>query len=271
MASVDDLVIGLSSNLAISESEAFEVVGVEELAKLKTERFLMVGRLLTTKVFHKEALIGMMKKIWHTRQKFSTVPLEDPTSLLFSFKSNFDRKKVMKRSPWTFDRALLLLAEIDGSVDPVSVPLDTQNFWVRVRRITPIFLTLAIGEQIGKYLGNFVMVDRGLNGDCLGRFLRIRVGLNVTEPLKRCVTLRLALDESAKQYEIEYERIPFFCLFCGTLNHVGSFCNLKQLGAIVYEQYGRRKTVMKEVYCIKAEERSNWEKFWVDGCCSRAR
>lgn len=32
MASVDDLVTGLTSNLAILESKAFEVVGVEELA-----------------------------------------------------------------------------------------------------------------------------------------------------------------------------------------------------------------------------------------------
>lgn len=121
----------------------------------------MVGRLLTTKVFHKEALIGTMKKIWHTWHEFSVVSLEDSTRLLFFFKSDFDMKKVMKGSPWTFDRALLLLAETNGSVDPVSVPLDTQNFWVRVRSIRPIVLTPAMRERIKKYLSEFSMYYSG--------------------------------------------------------------------------------------------------------------
>lgn len=57
------------------------------------------------------------------------------------------------------------------------------------------------------------------------------------KPLKRCVTLRLVADELAKPYEIEYERIHFFCLFCGRLDHVGSGCEFKNLGVIDEEQY----------------------------------
>lgn len=71
------------------------------------------------------------------------------------------------------------------------------------------------------------MVDRGLNEDYLGSFLHIRVGLKISETLKRCVTLRLAIDEPAKQYEIEYEQLPFFCLYCARLDHVGLSCELK--------------------------------------------
>lgn len=163
------------------------------------------GRLLTGKAFHKEALIGTMKPIWHTREQFTTVPLDDPTSFLFSSKSDFDRKKIMRGSPWTFERALLLLAATNGSVDPMSLLLDTHSFWVSMRRIPLLFLTLTMGEKIGNYLGTFFMVDRGLNWDCLGSFLRIRVGLNVSKPLKRCVMLKLVVEEPAKQYEIEYE------------------------------------------------------------------
>lgn len=55
----------------------------------------------------------------------------------------------------------------------------------------------AMGEKLGNYLGTFFMVDRGLNGDCLGSFLHIRVGLNVSEPLKRYVMLRFAVEEPA--------------------------------------------------------------------------
>ncbi|CAL2237550.1 unnamed protein product [Prunus armeniaca] len=110
-----------------------------------------------------------------------------------------------------------------------------------------------MGEKLENFLGTFYMVDRGLNGDYLGSFLRIRVGLRINEPLKKCVTLRLSADEPAKQYEIEYERLPYFCLYCGRLDHVGSTCNVKASGAIEVEQYGRWKTIMKDVYNIQAE------------------
>ncbi|CAB4261607.1 unnamed protein product [Prunus armeniaca] len=125
MAAVDDLVPGLTSSLAISEYESVEVVGLEDLGNLKAERFLLVGKLLTSKAFHKEALFGTLKRIWHTREEFTAVPLNDPKRFLFSFKSDFDRKKVMRGSLWTFDRALLLLTSTDGEVDPMSVSVDS--------------------------------------------------------------------------------------------------------------------------------------------------
>lgn len=105
----------------------------------------------------------------------------------------------------------------------------------------------AMGEKIGNYLGTFFMVDQGLNGDCLGSLLHIRVGLNILEPLKQCVMLRLAIEEPAKEYEIEYERIPFFSFFCERLDHVGSHYGVKLSGAIAVEQYCRWKTMIKYV------------------------
>ncbi|KAH0972962.1 hypothetical protein GBA52_025118 [Prunus armeniaca] len=117
---------------------------------------------------------------------------------------------------------------MDASMDPMSLPLDTQSYLVKVRRIPLLFLMPVTGKKIGNYLGTFFMVDRGLNGDCLGSFLRIRVGLNVLETLKRCVMLRLVVKEPTKQYEIEYERIPIFSLFCGKLDHVGSHYKLAE-------------------------------------------
>ncbi|CAL9005796.1 unnamed protein product, partial [Prunus brigantina] len=253
MAAVDDLVSGLTSSLAISEYELVVVVRLEDLGNLKGERFLLVGKLLTSKAFHKEALFGTLKRIWHTREEFTAVSLDDPMRLLFSFKLDFDRKKVMRGSPWTFDRALLLLTSIDGEVDPMSVSVDSQSFWVRVRHIPLIFLTPTMGEKLGNFLAMFYMVDRGLNEDHLGSFMRIRVGLEINEPLKRCVTQRLSADEPAKQYEIQYERLSYFCLYCGCPNHVGSACSVKASGAIEVEQYGRWKTIMKDVYSIQVE------------------
>ncbi|CAB4314211.1 unnamed protein product [Prunus armeniaca] len=174
MDSVDEIAQGFSNALVISEEEAIEIVSLEDLDSLRVERFLLVGHLLTPKAFHQDSLVGTIKSIWHTRERFTVVPLDDPYCMLFSFQNDYDRSKVMKGAPWTFDRSLLVLAFTDGNVDPMTVPLEIQNFWVRIRRIPPIFLTPALGENIGNYIGRFVAIDKGMNGDCLGSFLRVR-------------------------------------------------------------------------------------------------
>lgn len=88
--------------------------------------------------------------------------MEDSKCLLFSFKFGFDRIKVLRGSPWTFDQAFLLLTSTDGCVDPLLIALVQQELWIRVRCIPPIFLIPAIGEKIENFLASFVMIEKGL-------------------------------------------------------------------------------------------------------------
>lgn len=87
METVDELANGMTSTLAISDAEAFEVVGIEELGALKAERFLLGGKLLTSRSIHKESFIGTMKKIWHTREVFTAVQLDDSFAIFVLFQN----------------------------------------------------------------------------------------------------------------------------------------------------------------------------------------
>ncbi|KAI5342865.1 hypothetical protein L3X38_010741 [Prunus dulcis] len=104
MKSIDDIVSGFHNTLAILESEEVEVVGGRG-----------VGRAACRALPYEE---------------FSPIPLEDHSRLLFSFKNEFDKRKIMRESPWNFDRALLLLGAKYGWVDPSILPLDSPCFWV---------------------------------------------------------------------------------------------------------------------------------------------
>lgn len=75
---------------------------MEKLSKLKSGRFLLVGRLVIAKHFHKEALFGTMKNIRRTQEDVIAVPLNAPERFSFSFKSDLDRRIVLRSSPWTF-------------------------------------------------------------------------------------------------------------------------------------------------------------------------
>ncbi|CAL2228159.1 unnamed protein product [Prunus armeniaca] len=96
MDPIDGITQGLTISLAISNAEAVDVVGLDDLDGLKATRFLLVGWLLTIKDYHKDSLVGTMKRTWHTKEEFSSVTLEDSKRILFSFKSDLDCKRVMR-------------------------------------------------------------------------------------------------------------------------------------------------------------------------------
>lgn len=110
-------------------------------------------------------------------------------------------------------------------------------------------------------MGTCITVDRGLNGDYLGCFLRIRVNLPINELLKRCVTLRLAWMNLQNNMKLSMNDSHFsFFFFLGKLHHVGTNCALKS-GRLEVEQYGKWKTAVKEVYSIFVENGMKGRRF----------
>ena len=53
--------------------------------------------------------------------------------------------------------------------------------------------------------------------------MRIRVMIDVREPLNDCVTLKLCGDQVCK-IPVKYERLPMICFYCGRLDHGTNEC-----------------------------------------------
>ncbi|KAI5335464.1 hypothetical protein L3X38_025597 [Prunus dulcis] len=93
-------------------------------------------------------------------------------------------------------------------------------------------MTVTTGLQVVNRLGQCIDVMEGADGECLGRYLRIRVRLDVTKPLPR--VMKLQFDHSLEAVtEVKYERLPDFCYACGRIGHVIKEC--KFVGAIEKE------------------------------------
>ena len=80
-----------------------------------------------------------------------------------------------------------------------------------------------VGEDIGNGIGQFVKVDVPENGLGRGRYLRIRVDVDVSLPLLRGKILERA-DGSSFWVDFQYEDLPTFCYRCGCLGHGGNEC-----------------------------------------------
>ncbi|KAK2656459.1 hypothetical protein Ddye_009511 [Dipteronia dyeriana] len=68
------------------------------------------------------------------------------------------------------------------------------EFWVQIHRVPLLCKTKDIGWFLGNSVGVVSDVDVGINGDCSGKFLRIRVKIDVTKPLRRFLRLDIFRD-----------------------------------------------------------------------------
>ncbi|KAJ4713043.1 Zinc knuckle CX2CX4HX4C [Melia azedarach] len=81
-----------------------------------------------------------------------------------------------------------------------------------------------IGLFLGAQIGNVEDIDRGINGDCLGRFLHLRINIDITKPLKRCLRVQLRDNVEVVTLLIQYERLPEFCYKYSKIGHIYREC-----------------------------------------------
>ncbi|KAK7854900.1 hypothetical protein CFP56_030216 [Quercus suber] len=73
-------------------------------------------------------------------------------------------------------------------------------------------------EVIGSTIGKVEEVDVLVSGQGYGRFLRVRVKVEIGQPLCRGRLVDLE-DRDPIWGAFRYERLPVFCYKCGKLNH----------------------------------------------------
>ncbi|KAF5468801.1 hypothetical protein F2P56_012921 [Juglans regia] len=85
-----------------------------------------------------------------------------------------------------------------------------------------VAMTIEGRESIGATVGDVITVDVDGEGSGWGKFIRIRVNLDITKPLPRGRTIKM--DGTQRWIEFKYERLPIFCFQCGILKHPDRIC-----------------------------------------------
>ncbi|KAH1074290.1 hypothetical protein J1N35_026618 [Gossypium stocksii] len=83
-----------------------------------------------------------------------------------------------------------------------------------------------MAKQFGAFIGQFIEYDQGSPMMGLRNFIRVRVRLDVTLPLKRKKKIRIGT-ASTLYARFQYEKLGLFCFICRKLGHGESFCPLR--------------------------------------------
>ncbi|KAL0308894.1 UNVERIFIED_CONTAM: putative mitochondrial protein [Sesamum radiatum] len=95
--------------------------------------------------------------------------------------------QMLARSPWAYDKQILVLAPVEASDDSALINLDLCEFHVHIHDLLLGKMTKEIATFIGNKLGKFKDVDLDGNGEVWGSSVRMRDALDITKPLTRAL------------------------------------------------------------------------------------
>ncbi|RXH83440.1 hypothetical protein DVH24_005693 [Malus domestica] len=125
----------------------------------------MVGKLLAHKNYNKEAFMSFFKNLWRLKTYVSICSLCGDI-FLFAFQFESDCSSVLNGGPWSFKQMLLVLAIVKEC--------DVLDFWHTLN-----YMSAKMGKIIGQSLGSVLKVNQNRHGDCLGKFLHIKVDIDM--------------------------------------------------------------------------------------------
>lgn len=103
----------------------------------------------------------------------------------------------------------------------------------------------AMGQTIGNEVRELVEMDFDENGSVVGQFLRIKVKLDITNPLMRGVSLMMGEEDEPVWCLIMYEFLLEFCYMCGTIGHMDKSCIMVEQERGVH-QYSKKPRFIPE-------------------------
>lgn len=99
-----------------------------------------------------------MRKIWWP---VKPMHISDLDSKLFiaEFDDARDKERVHRDGPWTFEKHLVLVSEVDGFKQIHEIKLEEALLWVRIHNLPLVARNEYMGNVIGNSLGRVEEVD----------------------------------------------------------------------------------------------------------------
>ncbi|XP_073363571.1 uncharacterized protein [Aegilops tauschii subsp. strangulata] len=149
--------------------------------------FMVIARVHTDRPFSRGAFYDQMRIAWTLAQGATFTAVGEN---LFTITVNClgDWKRVTEEGPWLFRDHGVLIERYDGFTNFDEVVLNRLSVWIQIVDLPPLYRKDAIIRSLAKKVEKVTSVmlnPRWGNG----RIVRVRVQLDVDQPLKRFVSI----------------------------------------------------------------------------------
>ena len=185
-------------------------------------RFCVVLKILSHRSVNVEALRKNLNMLWKPSKSVKFSELEEDLFLV-EFGDERDKRRVLDMRPWSYEKQLVLLQEFKGELTPKERVMRWSPFWVQMYNLPLKCRTKETAWAIGSKMGLVMEVDVSDSGVQWGKFLRVRIMMDISKKLVRRKKITIEGGES-KWIHFKYERLPNFCYKCGLLSHAIRDC-----------------------------------------------
>ncbi|KAJ8765399.1 hypothetical protein K2173_012096 [Erythroxylum novogranatense] len=225
----DTLVAEMYQRLNIEENEGTleyedEPGRIEQQYTESERQHCVIGRLLTEKIINFPIFKQIIASIWRPVKGMMIKDLGNNV-FIFQFFHHLDMDRVLRDGPWNYQQQILLLRRLQPMENPRQVELVRLELWVQIHNIPSGFITEKLVVDAGNYIGEYLESDSRNFSSIWRDFMRIRVVMDIRQPLKRKLFVKRPQGEKIC-LDFKYERLNTFCYFCGIVGHTDRFCRL---------------------------------------------
>ncbi|CAN6181980.1 unnamed protein product [Urochloa humidicola] len=214
--------------LSAAESKGIKIGG-GGLSKGKGATLQAVGKVFAERLVNAEGLAQALGRIWCPMRGVGCKDLGE-NHFLFTFHQAGGKRRALEDGPWMSGKDLVVMVDYDAAKTLEEMVFAHIPIWVRVFKLPFGLMHKATGKAIGGELGEFMEMDNEEDGTAVGRFLRIKVRLDIRKPLMRGVTVQVENEKGEGQPKwcpLVYEFLPDFCYTCGIIGHTDKVCDIK--------------------------------------------
>jgi hypothetical protein len=209
-------------HLTSEESEVLQVADDVEDG-LATSDSAIIGKVLSQGVLHIQTIMAALRPAWGN-PKGLVLKTVGHNLFIAEFGSKQDKDRVLDGSPWTVGKRAVLIQEFDASIRPTDILFDQMSIWVRIYNLPFGLMNRKWGYEIARMVGPVEKLEVDAQDRAWGAYLRAKVKINITKPLRRGVSIFSAKRQITEWYEVRYEKLPYYCYSYGVIGHSSVEC-----------------------------------------------
>jgi hypothetical protein len=172
-------------------------------------------------------ILGALKPAWRNPYglKLRSVGEKGLNLFVAEFGSPLDRDRALEGSPWMVGKHAVILQTYDEHLKPTDICFDRMEMWVRILNLPLGWMNAYRGTRAMSLVGDVVKLDVDREGKASGPFLRGRVAIEIAKPPRRGVLLKTDKNKPPEWFDIQFEKLPYYCFSCGLIGHSELECS----------------------------------------------